>query len=156
MSERPGQQLSNSLHSNEDSMATKEVCGSSNGSNGPGGRDSERDLEIGEGGDVAAHESEKPTEEKDSNLIEWNGPDDPENPMNWPRSKKWIITVVLGFMTFCVTFASSVFSTATIPVALLFGVSTETTTLGTSLFVLGFAFGPLVCGDTYHYFHRDC
>jgi DHA1 family multidrug resistance protein-like MFS transporter len=47
-------------------------------------------------------------------------------------------------MTFCVTFASSVFSTGTTAGAAEFGVSTEVSTLGTSLFVLGFAFGPLV------------
>jgi hypothetical protein len=86
----------------------------------------------------------KQSKQRDPNLIEWDGPDDPENPMNWPTSKKWIITIALGIMTFCVTFASSVFSNATVPVAELFGVSTEVTTLGTSLFVLGFGVGPLV------------
>ncbi|KAE9970960.1 hypothetical protein BLS_004673 [Venturia inaequalis] len=50
---------------------------------------------------------------KDPNVVEWDGPDDPENPMNFPRWKKWMITVVMGLMTFCITFASSVFSTAT-------------------------------------------
>jgi DHA1 family multidrug resistance protein-like MFS transporter len=86
----------------------------------------------------------KESKQKDPNLIEWDGPDDPENPMNWPSSKKWIVTIALGMMTFCVTFASSVFSNATVPVAELFGVSTEVTTLGTSLFVFGFGAGPLV------------
>jgi MFS transporter, DHA1 family, multidrug resistance protein len=86
----------------------------------------------------------KESKQKDPNLIEWDGPDDPENPMNWPTNKKWIVTIALGMMTFCVTFASSVFSNATVPVAELFGVSTEVTTLGTSLFVLGFGAGPLV------------
>lgn len=83
-------------------------------------------------------------DEKDPNLVDWDGPDDPEKPQNWPASKRWMYTVTLGLMTFCVTFASSVFSTATIPTAALFHVSTEVTTLGTSLFVAGFAVGPLV------------
>jgi MFS transporter, DHA1 family, multidrug resistance protein len=101
---------------------------------------SDKDLERGN------VEREKKHEEppKDPNLIVWDGPNDPENPMNWPASKKWIITVALGMMTFCVTFASSVFSNATVPTSIEFGVSTEVTTLGTSLFVLGFAVGPLV------------
>lgn len=86
---------------------------------------------------------------KDPNLIEWDGPEDPENPMNWPTSKKWTVTLALGMMTFCVTFASSVFSNATVPVAELFGVSTEVTTLGTSLFVLGFGAGPLVSFNSF-------
>ncbi|CZR52746.1 probable fluconazole resistance protein [Phialocephala subalpina] len=91
---------------------------------------------------------------KDPNLIEWDGPLDPENPMNWPVSKKWIATIALGLMTFCVTFASSVFSNATIDVAKLYHVSTETSTLGTSLFVLGFAVGPLIWGPGSEIFGR--
>lgn len=61
--------------------------------------------------------------------------------MNWPRSKKWACTFALGFMTFSVTFASSVFSPGTSVVADHFGVSDEVVVLGTALFVLGFAFG---------------
>ncbi|KIN05524.1 hypothetical protein OIDMADRAFT_38051 [Oidiodendron maius Zn] len=91
---------------------------------------------------------------KDPNLIEWDGPDDPDNPMNWGRTKKWIVTVMLGLMTFCVTFASSVFSNATVPTAKEYGVSTEVTTLGTSLFVLGFAIGPLIWGPGSEAFGR--
>ncbi|KAH0289053.1 MFS general substrate transporter, partial [Aureobasidium sp. EXF-3399] len=83
-------------------------------------------------------------EENDPNLVDWDGPDDPGNPMNFPEWKKWIITVVAGLMTFSVTFASSVFSTATTVTSQLFGVSSEVMILGTSLFVLGFAFGPIV------------
>jgi DHA1 family multidrug resistance protein-like MFS transporter len=80
-------------------------------------------------------------EEKDPNLIDWDGDDDPGNPMNFPSWRKWMITVVAGLMTFSVTFASSVFSTATTVTSQLFGVSSEVMILGTSLFVLGFAFG---------------
>lgn len=69
-------------------------------------------------------------------IVGWDGPDDPENPMNWPNRKKWMITVSLGMLTWVVTFASSIFSTATLPAAKEFGVSTEVMTLGTSLFVL--------------------
>lgn len=82
-------------------------------------------------------------EEKDPNLVDWDGPDDPGNPMNMPEWKKWMITVVAGLMTFSVTFASSVFSTATTVTSQIFGVSEEVMILGTSLFVLGFAFGKL-------------
>lgn len=103
--------------------------------------ENEKDLEKG---DVEGGQKKRKEPPKDPNLIVWDGPNDPENPMNWPVSKKWIVTLSLGFMTFCVTFASSVFSNATVATAIEFGVSTEVTTLGTSLFVLGFAVGPLV------------
>ncbi|WPH03095.1 putative mfs multidrug protein [Acrodontium crateriforme] len=93
-------------------------------------------------------------EENDPNLITWSGPDDPENPMNWPKSKKWLVTMVLGSVTFVCTFASSVFSTATVITSEKFHVSTEVMTLGTSLFVLGFAWGPIVWGPFSELFGR--
>ncbi|KAF2634763.1 MFS multidrug transporter [Massarina eburnea CBS 473.64] len=84
--------------------------------------------------------------DKDPNLIDWDGPDDPDNPQNFPRWRKWLITVTLGTVTFCITFASSVFSTATTATAAEFNVSSEVMVLGTSLFVLGFAVGPPIWG----------
>lgn len=86
--------------------------------------------------------SEKPAE-KDPNLVDWDGPEDPENPRNFSRLRKWVITVTMSSMTMWVTFSSSVFSTATMVTAEHFGVSTEVMILGTSLTVFGFAVGPL-------------
>ncbi|KAJ5537147.1 hypothetical protein N7513_010333 [Penicillium frequentans] len=85
---------------------------------------------------------EKPAD-KDPNLVEWEGPDDPENPQNFSRGRKWLITVTMSLMTVWITFASSVFSTATTVTAKEFNVSTEVMVLGTSLTVFGFALGPL-------------
>ena len=69
-------------------------------------------------------------------VVGWDGPNDPQNPQNWKRSKKYTITVLYASLTFCVTFSSSVFSPATAVTAKMFGVSNEVMTLGTSLFVL--------------------
>jgi len=84
--------------------------------------------------------------EEDPNIVGFDGPDDPYNPQNLPMWKKWLYAVLLGSMTLVVTFASSVFSTATAVTAAEFGVSDEVMVLGTSLFVLGFAFGPIIWG----------
>ena len=73
---------------------------------------------------------------KDPNLVEFDGPDDPGNPQNFPKSKKWLITVVYSSLTMWVQFSSSVFSTATGVTAEKFHVSTEVMTLGTALPVL--------------------
>ena len=113
--------------------------------------ETDKDLEKGDA-EVEKKKTAEPV--KDPNLIVWDGPNDPENPLNWSASKKWIITVVLGFMTFCVTFASSVFSNATFVTAKEFGVAPEVTTLGTSLFVLGFGVGPLIWGPGSELFGR--
>jgi DHA1 family multidrug resistance protein-like MFS transporter len=31
----------------------------------------------------------------DPNRVQWDGPDDPENPMNWTRGRKWLVTLVV-------------------------------------------------------------
>jgi hypothetical protein len=31
----------------------------------------------------------------DPNLVQWDGPDDPENPLNWSRARRWKITAVV-------------------------------------------------------------
>lgn len=87
--------------------------------------------------DEGDHEKDSQEEEqRDPNLVTWDGDDDPENPMNFKPSRKWRIAVMFGLMTFVVTFASSVFSSATMVTSMQFGVSSEVMTLGTSLFVL--------------------
>lgn len=101
-------------------------------------KDLEADLERHGDGTLSAV---PPQPREDANLVEWDGPDDPENPMNWSKRSKWTYTLVLSSMTLCITFSSSVFSTATFVTAKEFGVSEEVALLGTSLFVL---VGPLL------------
>jgi len=87
----------------------------------------------------------QPTEDR-TDLVDWDGPNDPENPQNWSRKYRWYTIMILAFMTFVVSFASSVWSTATVVTAEQFGVSQEVMILGVTLYVVGFAVGPLVFG----------
>ncbi|KAJ5511362.1 hypothetical protein N7453_003465 [Penicillium expansum] len=96
--------------------------------------------------DSAESKSERVPNDKESLIVDWDGPNDPEMPRNFPTWRKWVITIMLGMMTVCITFGSSVFSTATKVTAKKFGVSREVMLLGVSLFVLGFAFGPIIFG----------
>ncbi|EME85198.1 uncharacterized protein MYCFIDRAFT_46692 [Pseudocercospora fijiensis CIRAD86] len=84
--------------------------------------------------------------EQDPNIVDWDGPDDPQKPMNWSPFRKWAIAINMGLMTLVVTFSSSVLSSAIVPTSVEFGVSEEVMVLMVSLFVLGFAFGPVVFG----------
>ena len=69
-----------------------------------------------------------------------------QNPFDFPMWKKWLITILLAGLTTVATFASSVFS-ATIPItAKEFHTSETVMILGVSLYVLGFALGPLLWG----------
>ena len=74
--------------------------------------------------------------EPENNVVAWDGPNDPQNPQNWSKTMKYTTTVLYATCTFTITFASSIFSTATEVTAKEFGVSLEVMTLGTSLFVL--------------------
>ncbi|KXS97475.1 hypothetical protein AC578_9072 [Pseudocercospora eumusae] len=82
----------------------------------------------------------------DPNIVTFDGPTDPENPMNWSRKRKWWISILTAFMTFVISFGSSVFSATTTVTAAKFGVSSEVMILGVTLYVVGFACGPLVWG----------
>ena len=82
----------------------------------------------------------------DPNLVKFDGPDDLGNPKNWSVRKRGAATISMGLMTFVVTFASSVFSVAIEQVAKEYHIGTVTSTLGVSLFLLGFVFGPVFFG----------
>ncbi|KAF2722672.1 MFS general substrate transporter [Polychaeton citri CBS 116435] len=77
-------------------------------------------------------------------VVEFDGPNDPLHPQNWPLKKKLPVAITLGFVTLTSAFGSSIFSAATQSVATHFGISTEVGILGVSLYVLGFATGPLI------------
>ncbi|KAI9712541.1 MAG: hypothetical protein M1812_006850 [Candelaria pacifica] len=84
-----------------------------------------------------------PLPEREEYVVEFDGPDDPLHAMNWSSRKKLITALMLGYTTLTSAFASSIFSAATRQVAAEFHVSTEVATLGLSLYVLGFATGPI-------------
>ncbi|KAL6232809.1 major facilitator superfamily domain-containing protein [Aspergillus navahoensis] len=71
-------------------------------------------------------------------------PNDPQNAILFPTWKKWAFTSLQSLATLSTTFASSAFSGGLKQVARSFDVSQEVATLGISLYVLGFAFGPLI------------
>jgi multidrug resistance protein len=81
--------------------------------------------------------------EDDPYIVEYI-PDDPRNPMEFSQIKKWFITLTVAIATLAVAFVSSAYSGGADEVIQTFGVSQEVYTLGVSLFVLGFAIGPLL------------
>ncbi|KAI4284302.1 MAG: hypothetical protein L6R38_001506 [Xanthoria sp. 2 TBL-2021] len=85
-----------------------------------------------------------PLPEREEYVVEFDGPEDPLHPQNWPMKKKVAIAVMLGYTTLVSAFGSSIFATATQSVAAVFSVSTEVGVLGVSLYVLGFATGPIL------------
>ncbi|KAI0105025.1 major facilitator superfamily domain-containing protein [Nemania sp. FL0031] len=85
-------------------------------------------------------------EVKDANLVTWDGPDDPANPQNFSSSRKAFITFIWIYSNLVTTIASSIWSSGSGTIAREFHESTIVTTLGVSLFLIGYAVGPPVWG----------
>lgn len=71
-------------------------------------------------------------------------PHDRRNPMLFPMWKKWVITILVALATLAVAFVSAAYTGGVNQIIEEFQVSDEVVTLGVSLFVLGFAIGPLL------------
>lgn len=69
---------------------------------------------------------------------------DRQDAMNFSKGRKWAISILQSLSTFALTFASSVYASGIQGVMQRFDVSAEVATLGLSLYVLGFALGPLI------------
>lgn len=83
----------------------------------------------------------------DEFVVDWLGPDDKGNAQNLPMPRKWLITFTLALFVLSTTFSSSVFSAAAAVTAFEYGVTVKTMVFGgTSLFMLGFAVGPIFFG----------
>lgn len=89
-----------------------------------------------------------PLPAREEYVVEFDGQGDPMHAQNWPMKKKLFIGTIVAFDSLSATMGSSIFSNATRIIAPLYGVSTEVGILATSLFVLGYAFGPLMWGES--------
>ncbi|KAJ7470516.1 MFS general substrate transporter [Mycena latifolia] len=80
---------------------------------------------------------------EDPFIVDWDL-HDAENPLNFNNRKKWIITSQLAFCTWTISFSSSVYSGGLETMARDLRISDNVAILGLSLYVLGFALGPLI------------
>ena len=92
---------------------------------------------------VLSHHYSGSGTDEDPYLVEFI-PHDPRNPMLFSPLKKWSITIMMAFVTLAVAFVSSAYSGGVKQIIEEFGASSEVVVLGISLFVLGFAIGPLL------------
>lgn len=89
-------------------------------------------------------------------LVDWNGPDDPENPKNWSFKRKWAATAIVSAFTFISPVSSSMIAPASDALAADLGISNSVIiALTTSVFVLAYAFGPLFLGPLSEIYGRS-
>ncbi|KAM0417079.1 hypothetical protein ACHAPT_012917 [Fusarium lateritium] len=77
-------------------------------------------------------------------LVDWYTTDDPANPQNWSRFKKYLVLFVMCFYTFTVYAAGPIYATAEHGIQQRFGVSAVASTLGLSLYILAYGVGDLL------------
>ncbi|KAF2011784.1 MFS general substrate transporter [Aaosphaeria arxii CBS 175.79] len=108
----------------------------------------EKDVEKGSPLESLSSDDEEGTgagEVENPNIVFWDGPDDPQNPLNWPFTKKWGTVLIVSAITFLTPLASSMFAPGVPQVMKTFG-SKDDMLEGfmVSIYVLGFACGPMI------------
>ena len=115
-------------------------------------------IQIIRGGTVKRGASTRSKKgEKDINLVTWDGPGDPDNPKNWPKSKKWRATLTVSLFTFISPVSSSMIAPALDSLSVDFGLGSKPSLelqLALSAFLLAFAVGPLFLGPLSEIFGR--
>ncbi|GAP89747.2 putative cycloheximide resistance protein [Rosellinia necatrix] len=81
---------------------------------------------------------------EDPNIVFWEGDQDPANPMNWPTWKKVANVGIVSILTLLTSLGSVIFAPGVPRLMEEFGSDNELLAgFVVSIFVLGFAFGPL-------------
>ena len=76
-------------------------------------------------------------------LVDW-APNDQQNPRNWSTPKKFFVTFQICFLTTSVYIGSAIYTAGIESIVVDFHISPVKALLGLTLFVLGYALGPMV------------
>ena len=76
-------------------------------------------------------------------LVDW-APNDQQNPRNWSTPKKFFVTFQICLLTTSVYIGSAIYTAGLEYIVIDFDISPVKALLGLTLFVLGYALGPMV------------
>lgn len=96
------------------------------------------------GGGRSTYPAKIPNEEEYE--VQFDGDDDPLNPLNWPFRRKFIVGLACVWPTTVLSWGSSIYGNATNDIKHIYHVGTPVAILGVSLYVIGFATGPIIFG----------
>ena len=86
----------------------------------------------------------RPLSKQASLLVDWSGPDDPENPQNWPGNKSFGHIIIVAVLSMIVNIAATAVAPGVSDLVDEFHIQSETVaTLTVTIYLLGFALGPL-------------
>ncbi|KAI5960808.1 uncharacterized protein KGF55_004378 [Candida pseudojiufengensis] len=91
---------------------------------------------------------------RDPYVVQFDGADDETHPFNWPLRTKILYTAVAGFSAFCIAVGSAMFSASAPSLMENYHIGWPVAALTTSLYVFGFAAGPVIYGPLSELFGR--
>lgn len=83
---------------------------------------------------------------EDEYKVEFDGPDDPLCPFNWSRTQKFTNGFVMTFPSLALVWGSAIYGSSMEMIEEVFHVGQAVSALGVSLYILGFACGPVFWG----------
>lgn len=86
--------------------------------------------------------------------VAFDGASDPYHPHNHSLAKKALYTFAVGLSTFSLSMGSAMFASANEDLKKIFHIGTSVAELGTALFIIGFAAGPVIYGPSSEVFGR--
>lgn len=90
-----------------------------------------------------------------ADLVTWAGPDDPENPQNWPTSLKWKYTCAVAMFVFMAPISSAIIAPALDKLGEDLGMHSHVEEfLSLGIFILGYAVGPIFFGPASEMYGR--
>ncbi|OHE90508.1 major facilitator superfamily transporter [Colletotrichum orchidophilum] len=93
--------------------------------------------------------------EKDQYEVTFEGGDsDPMSPRSLGKMRKWLIVSIVSCASFCVTAASSIYTSTYAQMDAEFGNSRLVSTIGLSVFVLGISLGPMFLSPLSEFYGR--
>lgn len=116
----------------------------------------EKDVEAAKpsNSDIADMPADSETN-KDPNLVSWRGPDDPENPKNWPKNIRWKNTVAVSLFVFISPVSSAMIAPALQDLGSSLGMESDIEIyLSLAIFILAYAVGPIFFGPASELYGR--
>ncbi|KAF3483698.1 uncharacterized protein GIQ15_03022 [Arthroderma uncinatum] len=81
----------------------------------------------------------------DPDVVDFDGPNDPKNPMNWSSGKKAAAITMVTMVTLLSPIGSTISSSAAGDIMVYFNTTNETLlAFATTIYLLGYAFGPIM------------
>ncbi|KAF2004481.1 MFS multidrug transporter [Amniculicola lignicola CBS 123094] len=77
-------------------------------------------------------------------FVSWDSESDPSNPLNWPEGRKWFVTILTSFGGLITLMSGPMLAPALGAIGKDLEISAADATMTMSIYVLAFAFGPMI------------